>query len=245
MAKLEGIQHRYRSLPPPPSRNGSEWSSAGARTSPRAAPMCAGERRTSGPELKRGRRADSGESGSRHQCNVVDSALCCEWWARQLVKNIPPSDMLEVRCKAAAFSALSGERKDWGLRRAWERDYLSNIRDCPQTSSSFSHVSAQLQQRDNFSLVLFSGLCRKGNRFNKNSDRALLITDKHIYKLEPRKQFKTLKRTSLDVFQTADNEYVRRINGMTPVGSVRSNKPTSLGHQPSRHEERLQPADRR
>uniref|UniRef100_A0AAV2K5S7 TH1 domain-containing protein n=1 Tax=Knipowitschia caucasica TaxID=637954 RepID=A0AAV2K5S7_KNICA len=37
------------------------------------------------------------------------------------------------------------------------------------------------------------------NRFNKNSDRALLITDKHIYKLEPRKQFKTLKRTSLDV----------------------------------------------
>uniref|UniRef100_A0AAV2IQZ5 Uncharacterized protein n=1 Tax=Knipowitschia caucasica TaxID=637954 RepID=A0AAV2IQZ5_KNICA len=59
MAKLEGIQHRYRSLPPPPSRNGSEWSSAGARTSPRAAPMCAGERRTSGPELKRGRWADS------------------------------------------------------------------------------------------------------------------------------------------------------------------------------------------
>ncbi|KAF3834323.1 hypothetical protein F7725_025527 [Dissostichus mawsoni] len=36
------------------------------------------------------------------------------WWARQIVKNIPPSDMLEVRAKVAALTALSGERKDWG-----------------------------------------------------------------------------------------------------------------------------------
>lgn len=44
------------------------------------------------------------------------------------MKNIPPSDMLEVRAKVAALSALSGERKDWGVSRAWERDYLANVR---------------------------------------------------------------------------------------------------------------------
>jgi len=44
------------------------------------------------------------------------------------VKNIPPSDMLEVRAKVAALKSLSGERKDWGVSRAWERDYLSNVR---------------------------------------------------------------------------------------------------------------------
>lgn len=36
--------------------------------------------------------------------------------------------MLEVRAKVAAFTALSGERKDWGFHRAWERDYLANVR---------------------------------------------------------------------------------------------------------------------
>lgn len=49
------------------------------------------------------------------------------WWARQIVKNIPPSDMLEVRAKVAALGTLGGERKDWGVSRAWERDYLGNV----------------------------------------------------------------------------------------------------------------------
>lgn len=44
-----------------------------------------------------------------------------------MVKNIPPSDMLEVRAKVAALTALRGERKDWGVSRAWERDYLANV----------------------------------------------------------------------------------------------------------------------
>lgn len=44
------------------------------------------------------------------------------------MKNIPPSDMPEVRAKVAALGALSGERKDWGVSRAWERDYLANVR---------------------------------------------------------------------------------------------------------------------
>lgn len=44
------------------------------------------------------------------------------------MKNIPPSDMLEVRAKVAALTVLGGERKDWGISRAWERDYLANVR---------------------------------------------------------------------------------------------------------------------
>lgn len=44
------------------------------------------------------------------------------------MKNIPPSDMQEVRAKVAALTALSGDRKNWGVSRAWERDYLANVR---------------------------------------------------------------------------------------------------------------------
>ena len=42
------------------------------------------------------------------------------------------------------------------------------------------------------------------NRFNKSTDRAVLITDKHLYKLEPRKQYKVLKRTPLDQVSPRD-----------------------------------------
>uniref|UniRef100_A0AAQ4PU35 Myosin IG n=1 Tax=Gasterosteus aculeatus aculeatus TaxID=481459 RepID=A0AAQ4PU35_GASAC len=121
------------------------------------------------------------------------------WWARQIVKNIPPSDMLEVRAKVAALTALSGERKDWGVGRAWQWDYLADARDSPQTSSGFARVSKELRNKDDHSRVLFSGFCRKVNRFNKSTDRSLLITDKYVYKLEPKKQFKVLKRLPLDL----------------------------------------------
>ncbi|ROK35666.1 Unconventional myosin-Ig [Anabarilius grahami] len=97
------------------------------------------------------------------QFHRITQHLYRRWWARQLIKNIPPSDMAEVRAKVAALSALSGERVDWGYSRAWERDYLANL-----------------------------------NWFNNTKDRALLITDKHIYRLEPKKHFKVQKRISLD-----------------------------------------------
>uniref|UniRef100_A0A8C3AVB6 Myosin IG n=1 Tax=Cyclopterus lumpus TaxID=8103 RepID=A0A8C3AVB6_CYCLU len=112
----------------------------------------------------------------------------------QIVKNIPPSDMLEVRAKVAALTALSGDRKDWGVSRAWERNYLAN------TSSGFARVTKELRNKDEYSQVLFSGFCRKVNRFNKSTDRGLLITDKCVYKLEPKKQYKVLKRLPLDAF---------------------------------------------
>lgn len=134
------------------------------------------------------------------QFHSITVMLHRRWWARQIVKNIPPSDMLEVRAKVAAMMALSGERKDWGVSRAWERDYLANARDCPQTSVSFIRISKELKNKDEYSQVLFSSFCRKVNRFNKSTDRGLLITDKYIYKLEPKKQYKVLKKLPLDSF---------------------------------------------
>lgn len=134
------------------------------------------------------------------QFHSITVMLHRRWWARQIVKNIPPSDMLEVRAKVAAMTALSGERKDWGVSRAWERDYLGNARDCPQTSAGFIRISKELKNKDEYSQVLFSSFCRKVNRFNKSTDRGLLITDKYIYKLEPKKQYKVLKKLPLDSF---------------------------------------------
>uniref|UniRef100_A0A672Y6K2 Unconventional myosin-Ig-like n=1 Tax=Sphaeramia orbicularis TaxID=375764 RepID=A0A672Y6K2_9TELE len=126
------------------------------------------------------------------QFHNITVLLHRRWWARQIVKNIPPSDMLEVRAKVAALTALSGERKDWGVSRAWERDYLANVRI---TNEQNTYCFTCFMDR-----VLFSGFCRKVNRFNKSTDRGLLVTDKYVYKLEPKKQYKVLKRLPLDSF---------------------------------------------
>uniref|UniRef100_A0A8C7F6Y0 Myosin IG n=1 Tax=Oncorhynchus kisutch TaxID=8019 RepID=A0A8C7F6Y0_ONCKI len=100
------------------------------------------------------------------QFHSITQKLHRRWRAWQIVKNIPPSDMGEIRAKVAALGALNGERKDWGCGRSWERDYLANV--------SHSHSTAiYVQYFHSVSKILF--------------DRALLITDKHIYKLNPKK----------------------------------------------------------
>uniref|UniRef100_A0AAR2LQP8 Myosin IG n=1 Tax=Pygocentrus nattereri TaxID=42514 RepID=A0AAR2LQP8_PYGNA len=146
------------------------------------------------------------------QFHKITQHLHRRWRARQIVKNIPPSDMAEVRAKVAALGALSGERLDWGFNRAWERDYLA--RDCPLTSSNFVRITKELKNKDQYSQVLFSGFVRMLNWFNNTKDRALLITDKHIYRLEPKKHFKVQKRipietvTSLSVSSGTDQMVV-------------------------------------
>ncbi|MGH0118473.1 UNVERIFIED_CONTAM: hypothetical protein FKN15_054325 [Acipenser sinensis] len=120
------------------------------------------------------------------------------WRARQIIKNIPPSHMPEVRAKVAAMEVLRGERLDWGYSRTWERDYLSSAKENTQMCTQFAKVANELKSKDKYNTVLFSCLIRKVNRFNKSKDRALLLTDRHMYKLEPRKNFRLLKSLPLE-----------------------------------------------
>uniref|UniRef100_A0A671G3S6 Myosin IG n=1 Tax=Rhinolophus ferrumequinum TaxID=59479 RepID=A0A671G3S6_RHIFE len=125
-------------------------------------------------------------------------ALFCRWRAQQLVKNIPPSDMGQIKAKVAAMGALQERRQDWGCRRAWAQDYLSSATDNPTASSMFAQRLKTLRDKDGFRVVLFSSHVRKVNRFNKRRDRALLLTDQHLYKLEPSRQYRVMRAVPLD-----------------------------------------------
>uniref|UniRef100_A0A8B9UJR8 Myosin IG n=1 Tax=Anas zonorhyncha TaxID=75864 RepID=A0A8B9UJR8_9AVES len=116
------------------------------------------------------------------------------WRARQIVKNIPPSDMAQIRAKVAAMEVLQGLRKDWGCQRGWARDYLSSN---PGLALPFARRVQALRDKVHFGSVLFSGHVRKINRFNKSRDRAILITDQHLYKLEPRQQYRVMRALPL------------------------------------------------
>ncbi|XP_045877399.1 unconventional myosin-Ig isoform X2 [Meles meles] len=125
-------------------------------------------------------------------------ALFCRWRARQLVKNIPPSDMAQIKAKVAAMTVLQELRQDWGCRRAWVRDYLSSAIDNPTASGLFAERLKALREKDSFGAVLFSSHVRKVNRFNKSRDRALLLTDRHVYKLDPGRQYRVMRAVPLE-----------------------------------------------
>ncbi|CDR00616.1 unnamed protein product [Oncorhynchus mykiss] len=120
---------------------------------------------------------------------------CSRWWAWTLIKDLTPEEKLQIRAKVATLEALKGQRPDLGLQRTWEGNYLK--RDSPDTASSFTLVSCELQRKDKFMRVLFSCNVRKINRFHKAEDRAVLITDRHLYKMDPLKQYKPMKSIPL------------------------------------------------
>uniref|UniRef100_A0A8C6TXH5 Unconventional myosin-Id n=1 Tax=Neogobius melanostomus TaxID=47308 RepID=A0A8C6TXH5_9GOBI len=119
------------------------------------------------------------------------------WWAWTLIKSLSPEERLQVRAKVAGFEVLKGHRTDLGLQRSWEGNYLVSEWDYPDTASSFTLISGELQRRDKFMRVLFSCNVRKINRFNKSEDRTVLITDRHLYKMDPTKQYKPMKSIPL------------------------------------------------
>ncbi|KAM8810443.1 unconventional myosin-Ig [Eudromia elegans] len=114
------------------------------------------------------------------------------WRARQLVRSIPPSELAQLRAKAAAFAALHGLRADWGCRRSWARDYLSSAAENPALALAFARRVQALRDKVHFGAVLFSCHVRKINRFNKSRDRAILLTDQHLYKLDPRRRYRVM-----------------------------------------------------
>uniref|UniRef100_A0A8C4SK65 Myosin ID n=1 Tax=Erpetoichthys calabaricus TaxID=27687 RepID=A0A8C4SK65_ERPCA len=156
------------------------------------------------------------------------------WRAGQLIRSLPPEDLPKVRAKVAALETLKGQRTDMALQRAWEGNYK---RDQPELASFFTLASSELQRKDKFMNVLFSCHVRKINRFNKAEDRAILITDRHLYKMDPLKQYKVMKsiplynvsglsvspgKDQLVVFHTKDNrDLIVCLQGIEPPGESR------------------------
>ncbi|XP_018410704.1 PREDICTED: unconventional myosin-Id [Nanorana parkeri] len=119
------------------------------------------------------------------------------WRAYHLLKNIPPADIPKIKAKVSAFENLKGQRADLGLQRRWEGSYLALKQENSQDSEVFVSRANELQRKDKFMQPLFSCHVRKVNRFNKVEDRSIFITDRHLYKMDPGKQYKVMSSTPL------------------------------------------------
>uniref|UniRef100_A0A3Q1BLJ0 Myosin ID n=1 Tax=Amphiprion ocellaris TaxID=80972 RepID=A0A3Q1BLJ0_AMPOC len=156
------------------------------------------------------------------------------WWAWTLIKGLSPEEALQVRAKVACLEALKGHRADLGLQRAWEGNYL--VSRCDGVGGGGA-LEGKRSRKDKFMRILFSCNVRKINRFHKAENRAVLITDRHLYKMDPLKQYKPMKsiplynvtgvsvspgKDQLVVFHTKDSrDLVACLQGLVPANESR------------------------
>ncbi|XP_068118869.1 unconventional myosin-Id isoform X2 [Hyperolius riggenbachi] len=119
------------------------------------------------------------------------------WRAYHIIKAIPPAEIPKIMAKVAAFDNLKGQRTDMGLQRHWEGSYLASKQENSQSADLFVCRANELQRKDKYMQPLFSCHVRKINRYNKVEDRAIFITDRHLYKMDPGKQYKVMSTTPL------------------------------------------------
>lgn len=118
-----------------------------------------------------------------------------KWRACQLLRKYPRSEWPQLRLQITTAVALKKRRKFWGQDRKWLGNYLS-ISNENSNYTNFNASVNNMKNTDNFKIVLFSSFIKKFNRCNKSADRAVIITDIAIYKLDGCKnKFKNMKRS--------------------------------------------------
>ncbi|XP_039485218.1 unconventional myosin ID [Drosophila santomea] len=120
------------------------------------------------------------------------------WRAYMILHKYPRSEWPQLRLQIIAATALAGRRPYWGQARRWLGDYLANSQDnsgYDAYNASVRNIKNHLANGETFRQVLFSSFAKKFNHRNKQSDRAFIVSDSTIYKLEGiKKKFKDMDR---------------------------------------------------
>lgn len=134
-----------------------------------------------------------------------------KWRVCMLLRKFPRSEWAQLRLQVVAASALKQRRKFWGQKRVWAGNYLTN----PTENTNYSHYNASINNMRNsdhhFTKVLFSAFVKKFNHCNKSADRALILTENAVYKLDGYKnKFKNMSR-SIDIKDVSGNQFFSNI----------------------------------
>ncbi|XP_039952854.1 unconventional myosin ID [Bactrocera tryoni] len=143
------------------------------------------------------------------------------WRAFMILRKYPRSEWPQLQLQIIAAAAIKGRRLHWGQQRKWIGDYLANSQDNTGYQAYTTNVR-NLKNSELFNNILFSSFVKKYNKHNKTADRAFIVTDSTIYKLDGAKhKFKNMNhslsikdltsisispgRDQLIVFHSSDN----------------------------------------
>ncbi|XP_053690877.1 unconventional myosin ID [Sabethes cyaneus] len=121
--------------------------------------------------------------------------LFSRWRASMILRKYPREEWPQLRLQIIAASAFRKRRKFWGHDHRWLGNYLSITAENSNYSSYNASIN-NIKNADNFRAVLFSAFVKKFNKCNKSADRAIIVTDGAIYKLDgANNKFRNMKRT--------------------------------------------------
>ncbi|EDW52457.1 GM11630 [Drosophila sechellia] len=109
------------------------------------------------------------------------------WRANMILHKYPCSEWPQLRLQIIAATALAGRRPYWGQARRWVGDYLANVQEnsgYEAYSASIKNIRNHLADGETFQQVLFSSFVKKFNHCNKQANRAFIVSDSTIYKLD-------------------------------------------------------------
>ncbi|EDW78653.1 uncharacterized protein Dwil_GK21236 [Drosophila willistoni] len=121
------------------------------------------------------------------------------WRANMILRKYPRSEWPQLRLQIIAVTALAGRRPYWGQQRKWLGDYLANSMDnsgYEAYSTNVRKLKSSTPSGELFRQVLFSAFAKKFNKHNKQAERAFIITDTTIHKLDGiKKKFRDMNHT--------------------------------------------------
>ncbi|KAL7293199.1 hypothetical protein TKK_0013344 [Trichogramma kaykai] len=118
--------------------------------------------------------------------------MYARWYSWMILRRIPKEDWPQLRLKMSAASVLRGKRQHYGQDRRWDGNYLSQFSENSH-NDVFNTSMNNLKNADHFKQILFSAFIKKTNKFNKQADRVMVVTEQALYKLENTK-FKNMKK---------------------------------------------------
>lgn len=110
--------------------------------------------------------------------------LHCGYWSLRKVSSLSPENQEKMRQKVLAANIFSG-KKPWNWKRDFIADYC-NAEDNPQ-KTEYRQAVQHLFSEGGDKAILFSDCTAKINKRGKAQLRAVILTDKNIYKYEPKK----------------------------------------------------------
>ncbi|XP_058800038.1 unconventional myosin ID [Phymastichus coffea] len=118
--------------------------------------------------------------------------MYARWYSWMILKKIPREDWPQLRLKMSATAAMRSKRLYYGQDRKWEGNYLSQFSE-NNHNDIYNTSMNNLKNADHFKTILFSAFIKKTNKFSKQADRVLVVTEQALYKLESSK-FKNMKK---------------------------------------------------
>jgi len=117
------------------------------------------------------------------QAEILVKKVHKTWKAKNVVLALSPEDQNVLRQKTVAFDIFSG-KKPWDFARKYEGDYLGNPSN--PTYQKYYDVSQSTYSKYGDSQIQFSDYVSKINTKEKAQQRGFVVTEKNLYKHDPK-----------------------------------------------------------